>query len=181
MSHPATRDVEGSFSVKRNQLLSARLTDDGSPAGAFQMTGDYSVTPGLFYATAPAGQEWHVVALGIYIAGSGNIVANGYGPLSPLANGITIQAEDALGVPLTPPFPVTVKTNGEFASFGFVSTVLDTGAGVNHVTFVQPWVDNFGTTLILRPGERFVIRTADNLTGLSDHRAGLSGYWLATP
>jgi hypothetical protein len=179
MSFPATKESEGEFAVNRGNILAGRLTEDGTPLGNANVIGDYSVTPGLFWAEVPAGQVWRIVSIVVYIAGAGNITANGYGPIPALTTGVTVAFETSLGAPLIPPPPATIKSNGDYQSIGFVQDTQDTGAGINHVTFTQRFQAAFSSPVTLEPTERVVMRPADNLTALTSHIVTVTGHWLS--
>jgi hypothetical protein len=181
MAHLAKIDAQGDFAVPRSQILAGRLTDDGTPLGNFNIVGDYSVTPGVFFVAVPPGQSWYIKTISVYVAGPGNVTANSYGTIPSLTNGVLVQFEDSVEAPLIPPPPVVIKSNGDYQSIGFSQDTQDTGAGVNHVTFTQRFDASFGSPVVLTTSQRVAFRPNDDLQALTQHVVVISGHWLEVP
>ena len=179
MSFPAKTEPDALFAVEPAQLRLTRATDDGTPGGVFLITGDYSVSPQTFYIEAPPGEVWVMSRLDIYIQGSGNITANGYGPMSALPNGLLIRILDPVGVSVTA--ELLARSTGEWKSIpGSVLAKEEAGARDNFLNVEISFGGTSGSPVLLRPGYRIEVTAQDDFTPLTQHFASISGFSLDT-
>jgi hypothetical protein len=150
------------------------LSTGGDASGTVNQAGDYSVTPGLFYAQAhlAANEILLVHQLVIVIADNGTFNLNDYGAITNgLANGIEIVQSingvesDFLGHADTGTSGLRPKHNFEWLSFA--DAVLTSFASGDYALRVKlDLAGATGTPYQLNGGDYLGMRVSDNLSAL---------------
>lgn len=152
------------------------LTVDGAPDSAFNLVGNYSVTPVsvFFQATEPCILKRMI----IYLQDTGSIDAGGYGNGPALTNGISVKIVESDDTPVLDFLPQgNVLTNGDWVSICYDGDVKSWGVG-DEVLPIR-WTfkrDNSG--LILSGGRKLVVTANDDLTVLVRHQFLIRGEWI---
>ena len=149
------------------------LDTNGDGSGVKDFKGDYS--SGLTKAIIkPANKKMLINRWIAFIADNGRVDAGYYGNNITLNNGILIKHEKQDGT-LIKDFTdgMPIKTNADYAKFGFQVSDISFGAGLNYVHAVLTFVKN-GCPLILEADEQLAIYFNDNFSALKSHtfRAG---------
>jgi len=124
------------------------------------------------------GSAMHIARLLIFIADSGSVDAGKYGNNITLTNGIVIKHEKEDGTlinDITDGQPI--KTNADYAKFGFQVSDVSFGSGLNYVHAVLTFEKN-GTAIRLRHGEQLAIYLNDNFTALTEHTFRVGAYYM---
>ncbi len=153
-----------------------RLLDtNGDGTGSANANGDYSVTQGIHYIEAPAGQAYYLERMLVTIKDVGAPDAGSYGNSITLTNGIGVRVRDAsdtLVVDLTA--QKKVKTNGDWSTLCYDVQVVDFGTGDDYVAVRWTFAKS-GLPIILRPGYKLEVTLDDDLTGLVEHSFNVQG------
>ena len=150
------------------------LDSNGDSTGIKDFKGNYSSTPTKALYRPQNGKNAYINRLIIYIADGGTVDAGYYGNSITLSNGIEIKHEKQDGTlirNITDGQPI--KTNGDYAKFGFQISDISFGSGLNYVHAVLTFEKN-GAPLTIAPDEQLAIYLHDNFTALRGHtfRAG---------
>ena len=173
----ATRAADADSHVLAERLIAARLTEDGTPVGNFNATGDYSVTPQNFFIQIPPTHVWYISAISVFIQGAGNLRVDQYGPIPALTNGVTLNLLDEVAAPILP--PITVKQWSEFEEIpGLTVTTVAQGAGDNALTGTWEFRRAAGQPLTLTAGQSVNVLCSDDFTALTKHTFTVTGYYL---
>lgn len=154
------------------------LTVDGTPRGAYNLIGDYRVTPGVVYyeATVPV----VLTRMFPYIADAGSFDSGGYGNGAALTNGITLKIVESDGTVVLDMIPHSpVKTNTDWKALCYDITLSTFGLGDE--TFGARWTfgrDTADDGLLLSDGRRLELTCNDNHTNLAGHQFLIRGYLL---
>ena len=160
------------FSYKVDDTRFLDETGDGSGNKTF--TGDYRGTPVKAIIKPKANSILKINRLIVFIADSSSVDAGYYGNGIRLNKGIEIKHEKQDGTLIK---DITdgqaIKTNADYAKFGFQVSDISFGSGLNYVHAVLTFQKN-GTPVSLQADEQLAVYLNDNFTGLRDHtfRAG---------
>lgn len=157
------------------EILVAALELDG--AGATAMSVDGSSAAKKFSLIAAADQVTVVRVLSMVIADDGALVAGGFGGLAALTNGLAIEILDTDGTSvladLTAGF--AIKTHADLIALGAAVEFVATAAALVAVRWT------FATAIELAEDQRLQVTVRDNLTGLTDARAAVTGHVRTLP
>ena len=153
------------------------LDTAGDGTGNKTFNGDYSTAP-VKAIIKPNGRALMINRLIIFIADSGSVDAGYYGNSITLNSGIEIKHEKQDGTiikDITDGQPV--KTNADYAKFGFQVSDISFGSGLNYVHAVLTFEKN-GTPVALQPDEQLAIYLHDSFSALKDHTFRAGAYYL---
>lgn len=158
--------------------LGRYLDTNGDGSGSRDATGNYSVTPEIFYIQPPSSQVYRIHRMIPSLVDANGLIADEYGNLgAPLTNGIQVRIQDDSGtlIDLTDTLPV--QTNGDWAHLCHDVNLFDWGSGNDHVTARWTFA-NSGTELRLigANNERLEVVLNDDFTGLLEHEFRVEGY-----
>lgn len=120
----------------------------------------------------------HINRLVVFVADSGSVDAGMYGNNIILSNGIEIKHEKQDGTlikDITDGMPI--KTNADYAKFGFQVSDISFGSGLNYIHAVLTFNKN-GTGITLQPDEQLAIYFHDSFTKLVNHTFRAGAYYL---
>lgn len=147
----------------------ARFADTvGDGSGSINANVDGSVTPVDFMVTAAEKEILVLHRLIVTIVDTAPMDSGAYGNNLTLTNGIKIYCKTALGVETERTAQHAILTNAAWGAYCYDVQNINWGAGAEQVTCRYTF-DNDGESLILNPGESYIIRIADDLTGLIGH------------
>lgn len=174
---PAINQAQNRFGVDAANLVFTNLDTNGDGSGSIDITGDYSVTPEVFYYEVPAGKQATLDRLVLLLSDAGNFSAAGYGAGAALTNGIHISIHDENDVEIKLLTPVYIKTNAEWFGCACSSSYIEFGNGDNFLA--ATWdLSSAGSPLILKPEYTLRAEVNDNFTGLVYQRVWIHGYLL---
>lgn len=167
-----TSELQDQFGVSAEEYMIEYLRD----GVAFNMNGNYSVTPADFLYTVPAGKRLTLRRMAISVTDSGAFEATKYGALPALTNGIHISIHDEDDVQLVNLTPEDIKTNAMLMAIA--QGRLTTFAGSSDNTLNTLWeLPN----IQMDEGWYIHCELSDNLTGLVQHTIRIEGYLLDSP
>jgi len=148
----------------------------GNGTGTTIAIGDYSTVAQDFKLTAQAGFNSHLSRMIVHIRDSGAFSAEKYGAVATLTNGIEILVIDSEGatiLDLSSGDEITSVAHWERHAHDLAYNEIGAGDKFYSVrwTFTKA-----GFPICLKPGQSFVARLSDDLTGLIDHAFFMQGY-----
>ncbi len=163
---------------KQQIIDDSRFLDTvGDGTGTKTFTGNYSANAVAALIKPQTGKTLYINRLVVFIADSGSVDAGMYGNNITLINGIEIIHEKQTGIlvkDITDGIPV--KTNADYAKFGFNISDISFGSGLNHVHAVLTFSKN-GTPVKLLPDEQLAVYLHDNFSALRDHTFRAGAYY----
>lgn len=150
------------------------LSTNGDGTGTIQMTGNYSVTPGVFFAQAPAGYTFVITHIHFIIGSSTNMNVEDYASIAGgLLNGMlwTYKKSDVVYNAFG---DYMLKRNGDYSAIS--STSLTNYAGTGQILTCEfDFPKTFTESLKLTGNDNFTITANDDLTTLLSHACALHG------
>lgn len=145
------------------------LDTNGDSTGTKSAVGDYSASPAEFFIQPIVNEVMALSLLLPSIMDSGKFSSSGYGAMTMLPNGISVQKTDSVGAVLEDlTDQVPIRCNGHWlANAGNAVRDQDPAAADNWMTV--SWSLGDRLPLVLRHEERFVIKLNDDFTGLEAH------------
>lgn len=157
-------DTHSKYSVHAARFLD--IVGDGS--GSIDANVDGSITPVDFIVTAGANEILTVYRLVITIVDTAPMDSAKYGNNIVLTNGIRFYHKSALGVETDRAAQHPILTNAAWGAYCYEMQNLNWGQGPEQVTGNYNFTED-GAPLILNPGESYIVRISDDLTGLIGH------------
>ena len=154
------------------------LDTNGDSTGIKEFIGNYSVTSIKALFRPQNGVDEYINRLIVFIADNSSVDAGKYGNGITLTNGIEIKLEKQNGTlvkNITDGIPI--KTNADYARFGFQISDISFGSGLNYVHAVLTFEKN-GTALKVGADEQLAIYLSDDFTGLNAHSFRAGAYEL---
>lgn len=148
---------------------------NGNGTGTKSAVGNYAIAAEEFYFEASFDTLVYRMIIGI--SDTAGMQAQEYGNLgAALTNGVEVEvrdSDDTVLLDLLDGLPV--KTNAEWGRVNFDVSLKTWGAGNELIT--SRWTfEKAGQPLWLKPGDKFVVRLNDDMTGLLSHTFFLNGY-----
>ncbi len=157
---------DGQFNGARpaEDILYRHLRDSG---GSANMGVDGSGTPVEFCYAAEDGELIALERVMVLIVDAA-VKIDKFGGLTALDNGLLIEARDAQGQ-RTLDFGDgdAIKTNSDWVLLAGTDVNIQTGVGVD-MCAVRWTVGKTGTSMRMKPGEKFVVTVRDNLSALTE-------------
>ena len=147
-------------------------------AGNSDFKGNYASTPKIAFIRPNGNRTLYINRIIGFIADAGSVDAGYYGNSLVLTNGIRIIHQKQNGTlirEITQGHPI--KTNADYAKFGFQISDISFGSGLNHVHVVLT-LSKDGTALALQPDEELIIKLNDNFTGLKAHTFKAGAFYI---
>lgn len=159
-------------------LFTAFLSDDGSPSGLTNFTGDYSagnITEAFWQA--PPGFLVEVTGIQFLIGGGGTFSQTQWGSVGPLTVGLDIRGTfNGVDIDLTTD---NLKSNNDLLGFGVGATSIANwqGAAADSISSSLNLVEHTGAKVYLNgnTGDKIRVVVNDNFTGLQRHNFVLRG------
>ena len=160
--------------------LATRFMDTiGDGTGAIEMNVNGAVTPVDYMITCPLGETYELHQALITIQDSGSFLADVYGSITALTNGVRVITSRPTRSPveqdITAQLPI--KTNADWIAYMQDVMIYDFAGGDRIMSCRFPFVAE-GAALRLGPGDSLIVRIADDLTGITKQhiRIGLTEY-----
>lgn len=153
------------FTKRRSQYLR------NESGGAYEITGNYSVTPATFSAGPAAGEEWLVYRAIILIEDVGSFAADEYGNGSELTNGWHLAIHDGGGEIYDLQDSSEFTNNANIGSHCYDVKTLGNGGGGDDALLARWSFDRAGAPLHLfgDSGHKLVAVFNDDFSGLTHH------------
>lgn len=137
--------------------------------GAMNVNG--AVTPQTFDYVVPAGKRAVIQQVNLVLRCGSDPVADGFGNLAALTNGVQLQLLETSLAPLLDPMDgIPARRNEDWAQLGGSQTILDVTADMVVVEWFLP------VPISLDAAQRLRVTVRDDLTGLEDFRCKVMGY-----
>lgn len=178
MSLPEILRVEEKID-DNHQLLFRVLDTNGDGTGTKAATGDYSVTPGLFYIQPPVGTVYNINTLTVHVGDTGALTAEGYGAGIALTNGIAIKVKDGSGDLVDLLDGIALIDNELWAHLYSRFTFQNFAAAASFYSSETIFPEKLGRALVLNgdSGEYLEVALNDDFSGLDHQHFIVTGYW----
>lgn len=148
------------------------IVGDGS--GTTNAIGDYS-TPTEFKFVPAVGDTVYIERLLIVIT-DGAILADGYGGLGALTNGIKLEVTNSTIVYFSFT-PEPIKRTSHWGKYSYDSNLLN--FKTTNESFLSRWTfTNFGDPIRVTNDKHISVTLQDNMTGLVEHYFTVEGFYL---
>lgn len=150
------------------------MSTNGDGTGTIYQNANFSVTPGLFYVSPPAGQQYFITHMHVVVADNATLNMDDYGGIvGGLTNGIEfVKKIDGVETDIFQGFRVKWNVDYLMVVETEITTFAGTAQALLGVIFFQ---DSFTTSLLLNPGDYLGMRISDDLSTLSRQYAAVWG------
>lgn len=173
----ATEQIWGYLTNDPGNPFIGMLTDDGTPTGSCDATGDYSVTPQDFSIGPNEGVEYLSLSLSVYLTVAPPLDKNYYGQIvGGLGNGVEILFKRGGYERVLNPRGL-IKTHTDYVVAGARFTDTDLNGGSTLSIFEFDFLKDFGSGLVLHgvSGEKLVMRLNDDFSTQHTHCFAING------
>lgn len=166
--------------TKPGTLICRFLTDDGTSSGAENINGDYSVTPGTFYAAPTAGKVWWINTAIIRIRDvTAQFSSTGYGAGAVLPTGLKFEAASgSVSSPTTLAnfTPDLVRRNDDWGALADTKLITWTGPQ-DTLHIIYDFQKQLGSPVVLSgdSDQKLLVTVNDDLSFLSRHTFIIQG------
>lgn len=163
----------------QNPIITHILDTNGDKTGAIEATGNYSVTPEIFYIQPPAGEIWQLTRMLFFVEDGAGFDPDTWGSGTALTNGIILRIQDDSGTIFDFTEQDPIKTSGHLGLYMYDTTLLDFGAGnTNEVLNARYTFAKSGATVrvIGDNNERLEVLLNDDFTGLVSQHFMVQGF-----
>lgn len=166
----------------RSRCVPDRISDflSNEVGGGTNANGDYSATPATFSYGPPAGENWIIERMIIYISDSGQFSASEYGNMgSALTNGFDVDVVDSGSTIIkTMNGSRGFTTNGDLGACCYDVNNIGSGTGGDDAILVRWTFSRAGAPVRLLGASGWKIRVllSDDFSGLAVHTFFIDGY-----
>jgi len=173
----ALDDTWGWLTNRPGRSLSFFLTEDGTPTGNYNMTGDYSVTPKDFFIQPAVGLVYQLLGLKVFMTLKPIPSKNYYGEIvGGLTNGVSlIYQRGAYEKELLPLGPAKNNADWVIANATRINPMLDGAAELNVFEFDFRQLFSLSQPLFGEQNDRFIARLNDDFTMQTTHMIMVNG------
>lgn len=155
--------------IKNNSEYNARFLDtEGDGSGSIAMNVNGATTPILFKITAGVGETILLHRLLVHVGDTGSFDSGKYGNGLTLLNGIEVGIMRGGEVVNDLTYQHPIITNADWAAYCYDVSILGWGQGDEYMA-VRWTFEKDGAVLVLREGDTFFVKIADDISTLSNH------------
>ncbi len=157
------------------------LSTNGDGTGTATLAGNYASAAETFELADQTGvAETVVTRLIVFVQDTGVFDAEGFGALSVLTNGITLNVTDSSGTEIFDLTPTAITSNSMWGMYAYDVDVKPWGVGDEILLARWTFSKFIPDGLVLTDGEKLVATVNDDLSGLGDFRLTAEGYTSRT-